>query len=315
MRYNLFVQLPIAPASLLVREFSFMHAASGLRRLVFLLLLLQRAVHVHYVQTAVLYHLVLKWNVDVDARNNLFIRLDICHSSLAVQYGQTAVLYHPALKWNVDVDALRSNRGAVSPSIEVERGCGRARQRRAVALALGCLQGLCRPHPIVVSKFAFLSERRVCFPLHWAAYEGNADPIRLLLVLDASFSAADKEGCTPLHWAAIKGNGEACTVLLQGGSSSVLGAKDVTGSTPAQLAVEKGHSLLDQMHCRAITAESYGQGILPLHLFLGGGRSCESTYEQGSGVGLKEKSMVASYMVLFSTLGIASWLSWSTALG
>eukprot|EP00967_Tisochrysis_lutea_P146852 scaffold277918_cov15-Tisochrysis_lutea.AAC.1 len=69
------------------------------------------------------------------------------------------------------------------------------------------------------------------------------------------------------------------------------------------------------MHCRAITAESYGQGILPLHLFLGGGRSCESTYEQGSGVGLKEKSMVASYMVLFSTLGIASWLSWSTALG
>jgi palmitoyltransferase len=40
---------------------------------------------------------------------------------------------------------------------------------------------------------------------------------------------------------AIKGNGEACTVLLQGGASSVLSYKDVTGSTPAQLAVEKGH--------------------------------------------------------------------------
>jgi len=63
----------------------------------------------------------------------------------------------------------------------------------------------------------------------------------VLQVLDANYSAADKEGCTPLHWAAIKGNGEACTVLLQGGASAVLGAKDVTGSTPAQLAVEKGH--------------------------------------------------------------------------
>ena len=52
-------------------------------------------------------------------------------------------------------------------------------------------------------------------PLHWAAYKGFADSIRLLLVLDARFTLPDKEGCTPLHWGAIKGNGEACTVLLQ----------------------------------------------------------------------------------------------------
>ena len=52
-------------------------------------------------------------------------------------------------------------------------------------------------------------------PLHWAAYKGYADTIRLLLVLDSRYDVADKEGCTPLHWAAIKGNGEACTVLLQ----------------------------------------------------------------------------------------------------
>eukprot|EP00798_Chlamydomonas_sp_ICE-L_P014668 gene14669-20703_t len=80
--------------------------------------------------------------------------------------------------------------------------------------------------------------------LHWAAYKGFADTTRLLLVLDARYTLADKEGCTPLHWAAIKGNGEACTVLLQGGSASVLAYKDVTGSSPAQLAVEKGHRYL-----------------------------------------------------------------------
>ena len=39
--------------------------------------------------------------------------------------------------------------------------------------------------------------------------------MRLLIVMDAQFTAGDREGCTPLHWAAIRGNSEACTVLLQ----------------------------------------------------------------------------------------------------
>jgi len=56
---------------------------------------------------------------------------------------------------------------------------------------------------------------RTC--LHWAAYKGFGDTIRLLLVLDARLEQADKEGCTSLHWAAIRGNGEACTILMQVG--------------------------------------------------------------------------------------------------
>ena len=52
-------------------------------------------------------------------------------------------------------------------------------------------------------------------PLHWAAYKGFGDTIRLLLVMDARWVLADREGCTPLHWAAIRGNAEACTLLLQ----------------------------------------------------------------------------------------------------
>jgi len=52
-------------------------------------------------------------------------------------------------------------------------------------------------------------------PLHWAAYKGFSDTIRLLLVMDARWVLADREGCTPLHWAAIRGNAEACTLLLQ----------------------------------------------------------------------------------------------------
>ncbi|XP_062229390.1 protein S-acyltransferase 24-like isoform X1 [Phragmites australis] len=78
-------------------------------------------------------------------------------------------------------------------------------------------------------------------PLHWAAYKGFADSIRLLLFLDAYRGRQDKEGCTPLHWAAIRGNLEACTVLVQAGKKDDLMVKDKTGLTPAQLAADKNH--------------------------------------------------------------------------
>ncbi|POO01340.1 Transmembrane protein [Trema orientale] len=78
-------------------------------------------------------------------------------------------------------------------------------------------------------------------PLHWAAYKGFADSIRLLLFLDAHRGRQDKEGCTPLHWAAIRGNLEACTVLVQAGKREDLMVTDNTGLTPAQLASDKNH--------------------------------------------------------------------------
>ncbi|KAM1282864.1 hypothetical protein ACFX2J_025798 [Malus domestica] len=78
-------------------------------------------------------------------------------------------------------------------------------------------------------------------PLHWAAYKGFADCIRLLLFLDAYKGRQDKEGCTPLHWAAIRGNLEACTVLVQAGKKDDLMVTDNTGLTPAQLAADKNH--------------------------------------------------------------------------
>ncbi|XP_065871386.1 probable protein S-acyltransferase 23 isoform X2 [Euphorbia lathyris] len=78
-------------------------------------------------------------------------------------------------------------------------------------------------------------------PLHWAAYKGYADTVRLLLFRDASQGRQDREGCTPLHWAALAGNVEACTVLVHAGTKRELAVKDKTGLTPAQLAKDKGY--------------------------------------------------------------------------
>eukprot|EP00271_Cylindrocystis_brebissonii_P003721 TRINITY_DN14991_c0_g1_i1.p1 TRINITY_DN14991_c0_g1~~TRINITY_DN14991_c0_g1_i1.p1 ORF type:complete len:821 (+),score=93.49 TRINITY_DN14991_c0_g1_i1:163-2625(+) len=78
-------------------------------------------------------------------------------------------------------------------------------------------------------------------PLHWAAYKGFSDPIRLLLFMDARLARPDREGCTPLHWAALRGNLDACTVLVQAGSLQELSAMDATGCTAGQLASDKSH--------------------------------------------------------------------------
>lgn len=78
-------------------------------------------------------------------------------------------------------------------------------------------------------------------PLHWAAYKGFADTIRLLLFRDASQGRQDKDGATPLHWAALRGHSEACAVLVHAGTKEELMVKDNTGFTPVQLAYDKGH--------------------------------------------------------------------------
>ncbi|XP_047315169.1 probable protein S-acyltransferase 23 [Impatiens glandulifera] len=78
-------------------------------------------------------------------------------------------------------------------------------------------------------------------PLHWAAYKGFTDTVRLLLFRDASQERQDKQGCTPLHWGALTGNVETCAVLVHAGTKEELMVKDNAGVTPAQLASDKGH--------------------------------------------------------------------------
>ena len=84
-------------------------------------------------------------------------------------------------------------------------------------------------------------------PLHWGAYKGFKDVVKLLLAFDADVMRADKEGCTALHWSAIRGKAEAAHVLALCGGEELMKARDTDGNTPAQLAMEKGHKSLSNM--------------------------------------------------------------------
>ncbi|KAF3323779.1 putative protein S-acyltransferase 23 [Carex littledalei] len=88
--------------------------------------------------------------------------------------------------------------------------------------------------------------------LHWAAYKGYTDTVRLLLFRDAYQGRQDSHGCTPLHWAAIRGHLEVCTILVHAGTKKELFVKDTSGLTPAQLAADKGHRHLANILTNAL---------------------------------------------------------------
>ena len=96
-------------------------------------------------------------------------------------------------------------------------------------------------------------------PLHWGAYKGFKDVVKLLLAFDADVMRADKEGCTALHWSAIRGKAEAAHVLALCGGEELMKARDTDGNTPAQLAMEKGHKSLSNMLTNQLVTLKEGQ--------------------------------------------------------
>lgn len=57
-------------------------------------------------------------------------------------------------------------------------------------------------------------------PLMWAAYQGYAQSVELLLRFGANVAATDHAQLTPLHWAAVRGNKMCIKKLLEYGADA-----------------------------------------------------------------------------------------------
>jgi palmitoyltransferase len=73
-------------------------------------------------------------------------------------------------------------------------------------------------------------------PLMWAAYQGDALSLDLLLAHGSDVHRRDATGLTPMHWAVVKGN-RLCIRKLAG-TGSDLWAREEGGKTPREMAVE-----------------------------------------------------------------------------
>ncbi|ROL49355.1 Caskin-1 [Anabarilius grahami] len=111
-------------------------------------------------------------------------------------------------------------------------------------------------------------------PLHYAAWQGKSEPMKLLLKSGSSVNGQSDEGQIPLHLAAQHGHYDVSEMLLQHQSNPCI--VDNAGKTPLDLACEFGRVgvvqlLLSSNMCAALLEAKPGDstdpnGTSPLHL-------------------------------------------------
>jgi ankyrin repeat protein len=100
--------------------------------------------------------------------------------------------------------------------------------------------------------------------LHWAAYGGSAEVVRLLIEKGLGVNAKTKAGWTPLHWAVTGGSVEAARLLIDKGADIDAGSFD--DQTPLELATVKTREGDESAVGRAAIADllqQHGARVLP----------------------------------------------------
>lgn len=116
-------------------------------------------------------------------------------------------------------------------------------------------------HPCLAHLFCLRCYR------HYAASEGQAEVVRVLLQLGARADAQNNTGCTPLHRAAREGHVEVVRELLEAGASVHSTSND--GNTPM-------HELV-----RGFRQGNEAQYLEATRLLLRGGSSATATNSEG----------------------------------
>ena len=83
--------------------------------------------------------------------------------------------------------------------------------------------------------------------LHYAAWRGHGDVVKILLENNANANLEGKSGTTPLHIAAEHGHIDVVILLLS--RTPWLDVKNIDGATPLHIACEKGHVEVVRLLC------------------------------------------------------------------
>ncbi|MCC6003801.1 MAG: ankyrin repeat domain-containing protein [Thermofilum sp.] len=142
-------------------------------------------------------------------------------------------------------------------------------------------------------------------PLHWAAFLGHVDVVRLLLEHGAEVNARNKYGETPLHRAAAYGRADAARLLLEHGAD--VNARDEYGWTPLHVAALQGRADVARLlleHGADVNVRTTGaivfvedftkstySGVTPLHLAAYGGHAeiARLLLERGADPSIRDK--------------------------
>lgn len=107
--------------------------------------------------------------------------------------------------------------------------------------------------------------------LHWAAYKGHADLIRLLMYSGVDLEKRDNFGSTPLHLACLSGNINCVRILCQKRQLD-LEPQDQNGKTPIMLAFShQNHEVVKLLHNELKKRSRLVPGISELWGWLFGG--------------------------------------------
>ncbi|GAA6021373.1 hypothetical protein JCM10207_002026 [Rhodosporidiobolus poonsookiae] len=133
--------------------------------------------------------------------------------------------------------------------------------------------------------------------LAWAAYQGDAISVELLLLAGASANRPDSAGLRPLHWAVTKGNAACIRRVVEAGAE--LSAREGQGKTAREMASE--------LKSLAAYERGLGEaGVDPLT-----GRKVDLPLSEGKANVAIFVVMAAGLGLVFATIGA---LPWYTAL-
>ncbi|GMM36301.1 palmitoyltransferase [Saccharomycopsis crataegensis] len=107
--------------------------------------------------------------------------------------------------------------------------------------------------------------------LHWAAYQGDALSVEVLLKFGANVNRIDNTGFTPLHWALIKANSLCLSNLVKsngnGGACNIFATTN-DGKTAFDIAIDMDSSKIFQEVLKECGKDSDGNDVKVPDLFL-----------------------------------------------